>query len=135
MRCRSRADRGAVTAEIAVALPSLALVLGVALAAVQAAAAHLACVDAARVGARALARGEDQSTVRSQISAVAPERAEADLSEDVGFAVVIVRAPVSLGPGLPAPYDVTGEATIPMEPESREIPHRTARLPPPIASA
>lgn len=120
MRSRSRAERGSVTAEIAVALPSLALVLGIALAAVQAAAAHLACVDAARLGARALARGDSDATALSLISNVAPERAEADISEDAGFARVLVRAPVALGPGIEAPFEVTGEAAIPMEPDGHE---------------
>ncbi|RNL83291.1 TadE family type IV pilus minor pilin [Halostreptopolyspora alba] len=120
MRSRPWAERGSVTAETAVALPSLALVLGIALAAVQAAAAHLACVDAARVGARALARGDSEATVRSSVSAVAPERAETELSDEAGFARVVVRAPVALGPGIGTPFEVTGKATIPMEPEGRE---------------
>ncbi|WP_236700387.1 TadE family type IV pilus minor pilin [Allosalinactinospora lopnorensis] len=99
------------------ALPSLLVVLGVALAAVQAAAAHLACVDAARVGARALARGEPDSAVLSLIERVAPEQAEAELSEDEGLARVVVSSPVELGPGIAAPYRVAGEAAVPVEPD------------------
>lgn len=119
MRCRPWAERGSVTAETAVALPSLALVLGIALAAVQAAAAHLACVDAARVGARALARGDSEAAVRSSISAVAPERADTEVSDQAGFARVVVRAPVALGPGIETPFEVTGKATTPMEPQGQ----------------
>src|SRR5690606_29262484 len=56
-------DRGAVTAETAVVLPGLALLLGVALCCVHAAAAHVACVDAARVGpARSRAATTRQSS-------------------------------------------------------------------------
>ncbi|GAA3729465.1 hypothetical protein HDA32_000028 [Spinactinospora alkalitolerans] len=110
-------DRGTVTAEIAVALPGLALILGIALAAVQAAATHLACVDAARIGARALARGEDHRVVRDLVSRLGPVNADVRLSEDVGLARVRVSAPVPLGPGPSTPLRVGGEAATPIEPE------------------
>ncbi|HEY6423932.1 MAG TPA: TadE family type IV pilus minor pilin [Pseudonocardiaceae bacterium] len=51
-------DRGAVTVEAALALCSLAVVLGLVLAAVSAVAAQMRCVDAAREAARLTARGE-----------------------------------------------------------------------------
>ena len=57
---RRDADReaGMVTAETAVVLPVLLLVLVCAVAAVTVVGAQLRCVDAAREGARAAARGE-----------------------------------------------------------------------------
>jgi len=70
-----------VTAEIAVALPALVLVLTLALGAVAVVTDHLRCVDAARVGARLLARGEDADWVRSEVARQAPEGAE------IGFVV------------------------------------------------
>ena len=60
MRTGRRRERGTATAELAVALPSLVLVLAVALAAVDLGLAQVRCVDAARLGARLLARGEPQ---------------------------------------------------------------------------
>jgi hypothetical protein len=72
---RSRADeaeRGSVTAEIAVALPALVLVIAVALWGVSAATAQVACVDAARAGARAAARGEPLPAVRAAVIRSAP---------------------------------------------------------------
>src|SRR5206468_10387938 len=55
---RLRDERGMVTAETAVVLPVLLLVLAGAVAAVTVVGVQLRCVDAAREGARAAARGE-----------------------------------------------------------------------------
>ena len=57
-----------VTAETAVVLPVLLLVLAGAVAAVTVVGAQLRCVDAAREGARAAARGEDVATVRALVA-------------------------------------------------------------------
>ena len=62
-----------VTAETAVVLPVLLLVLAGAVAAVTVVGAQLRCVDAAREGARAAARGEDVATVRALVLRAAPE--------------------------------------------------------------
>lgn len=69
-----------VTAEIAVALPALVLVLTLGLSAVAVVTDHLRCVDAARVGARMLARGDDAARVRSEVARQAPEGAAIALS-------------------------------------------------------
>jgi hypothetical protein len=53
-----------VTAELAVVLPAVTLVLAAVLSVGQAVVAQLACVDAARAGARAAARGDDPAAVR-----------------------------------------------------------------------
>lgn len=71
-----------VTAEIAVALPALIVVLTLALGAVVVVTDHLRCVDAARVGARLLARGEDAGRVRSEVARQAPDGAA--ITFDVG---------------------------------------------------
>ena len=71
-----------VTAEIAVALPALVLVLALALGAVAVVTDHMRCVDAARVGARLLARGEDLARVRSEVARQAP--GGADIRFEVG---------------------------------------------------
>jgi hypothetical protein len=69
-------DRGSVTAEAAVALPALVLVLAASLWAVAIVGAHLQCVDAARAGARAAARGESADAVRVAVARSAPAGAE-----------------------------------------------------------
>ncbi len=56
LRPAGSADRGSVTAELAVALPALVLLLLAGLTAVQAVTVQLRCVDAAREAARAAAR-------------------------------------------------------------------------------
>lgn len=105
-----------VTAETAVVLPVLLLVLAGAVAAVTVVGAHLRCVDAVREGARAAARGEDVATVRALVLRAAPD----------GMAVSVVRAGEDvrvraagqvrpLGP-MPLGVDVSAEAVARLEP-------------------
>ncbi|MDT0304031.1 TadE family type IV pilus minor pilin [Streptomonospora wellingtoniae] len=115
MRCRSTDERGGVTAETAAALPSLVLMLGVALAAVQAGAVHVACVDSARTGARALARGETGHAVRAAVDRIAPDSARVELATGGGMARVTVTAPVPIGPLADLPIEVEGVAATPLE--------------------
>ncbi|MDQ0895292.1 Flp pilus assembly protein TadG [Agromyces ramosus] len=62
MRSRSAdGDRGSVTAEFAVALPAIALVLAACLASVQLVAEQVRLTDAAADAARALGRGETEA--------------------------------------------------------------------------
>ncbi|TQN28705.1 hypothetical protein FHX37_4065 [Haloactinospora alba] len=105
-----------VTAETAVALPSLMLVLGIALAALTAASTHIACVDAARLGARALARGDSDRAARAVAADAAPDNAGIALSETDGFVRVAVRASVRLGPAGALPLRVSDTATTRVEP-------------------
>ncbi|WP_017625925.1 TadE family type IV pilus minor pilin [Nocardiopsis chromatogenes] len=110
------AERGIATAETAVALPALALVLAVSIAAVNAVATHLACVDAARAGARALARGESEAVVLQEASRAAPEEARVRASRTGTEARVEVSAPVRIMPGMPAPARAVATAATVMEP-------------------
>ena len=71
-----RRESGMVTAELAVAIPAAMLVLAVCLAAVRAAVDQIRCVDAARVAARAAARGDDPGRVRELATASAPDGAD-----------------------------------------------------------
>ncbi|RCV53643.1 TadE family type IV pilus minor pilin [Marinitenerispora sediminis] len=104
-----------VTAEIAVALPGLCLLLGAALGAVGAAAAHVACVDAARVGARAAARGDTVDVVRRLAGDVAPAGAVVEIVDDGVFARVTVRVAVPLVPGAAVAVPVRATAATPLE--------------------
>jgi Flp pilus assembly protein TadG len=103
-----------VTAETAVVLPVLVGVLVVAVWVLACVTAQLRCVDAARVGARAAARGEDTVAVIATTSAVAPAGAEISVSRDGDEVTVLVRAVVRapgavLGrlPGTPVAAEAT----------------------------
>ena len=93
MRSRRGAERGAATAELAVALPSLVIVLAVALAAVDLGLAQVRCVDAARLGARLLARGEPQGESLSEARAAAPADARISVTTSGSRVSVVVTAP------------------------------------------
>src|SRR3954471_10382393 len=73
-------DRGLVTAEFAVSFPVIAVVLALTLAAVGAATAQLLCVDPARAGARAAARGDGARSAIEAARAAAPSGAEIRLT-------------------------------------------------------
>ncbi|WP_347943132.1 TadE family type IV pilus minor pilin [Sphaerisporangium sp. TRM90804] len=74
------------------ALPALVLVLGVALWAVAAVGVQLQCVDAARAGARAAARGESLDAVHRAVARAAPPGAVVSVSRDLGLSRVTVTA-------------------------------------------
>jgi Flp pilus assembly protein TadG len=94
-----RREAGMVTAETAVVLPVLLLVLVGAVAAVTVVGAQLRCVDAAREGARAAARGESVAVVESVVARAAPEGAAATVSVDGEQVRVTVTARIApLGP-------------------------------------
>jgi len=101
-------DRGAVTAEAAMALPALVLAAG--LWAITVAAAQLACVDAARAGARAAARGEPLEAVRAAAIKVAPPEANASVEQENGMFKVAVSAVVRPNWAQPLP-PITVSAT------------------------
>jgi hypothetical protein len=94
-----RRDRGSATAELAVALPALLLLLFFALGAVDAVLARMQCQDAARDAALAAARGGDAAGVgRSR----APRGAEISVGGDSRTVRVEVRLDVRpLGGHLP----------------------------------
>ena len=83
-----------VTAETAVVLPVLLVVLAAAVWVLAAVAAQLRCVDAARVGARAAARGDNTAGVVAAATAVAPGGAEISVVRTGDEASVVVRAVV-----------------------------------------
>lgn len=79
-RRRARGDGGMVTAEAAIVLPALVVVIWVAVSAVAVATAQLRCVDAAREAARAAARGETVSASRALAVQAAPHPARVSVS-------------------------------------------------------
>jgi Flp pilus assembly protein TadG len=105
-----------VTAETAVVLPVLLLVLAGAVAAVPVVGAQLRCVDAAREGARAAARGESVAEVNALVGRAAPEGAVTTVSRDADEVRVTVEARVApLGP-VPLRITVSSEAVALREP-------------------
>jgi Flp pilus assembly protein TadG len=116
---RSRRNcHGFVTAETAVALPALVLLAGALIWGVVAVTAQLRCVDAARLAARALARGESHSASVSAATAAAPGGAAVQVSRAGSLIRVEVRAVVRPTDGLLARlpgFGVTGDATAAVE--------------------
>ena len=105
---RIRGAGGTVTAELAVLLPALALLTALCVGAVSAVALHVRCLDAARSGARALARDEPVGAVVAAAEARAPRGAVVRVRFlDGGLVAVEVTARASLagsmtgvGPGV-----------------------------------
>ncbi|KQS68619.1 TadE family type IV pilus minor pilin [Modestobacter sp. Leaf380] len=105
-----------VTAETAVVLPVLLLVLAGAVAAVVVVGAQLRCVDAAREGARAAARGESSALVTSLAGRAGPDGAVVTSTVTGDQVTVTVSARVQpLGP-LPVAVTVSATATGLVEP-------------------
>jgi hypothetical protein len=111
-----------VTAETAVVLPAVTVVLAIVLWAVAAITAQLACVDAARTAARALARGEQHAAVRTAAQEAAPSGASVSLGKSGEHVVAEVSA--SIGVTLPAigriGVPVHGRAVAAREPTSSD---------------
>ena len=105
-----------VTAETAVVLPVLLLVLAGAVAAIVVVGAQLRCVDAAREGARAAARGESPAAVTEIVRRAAPAGTAVSVTRTDGEVRVSVRVAVApLGP-VPLRIRVAAEAVARLEP-------------------
>ena len=89
-------DAGAVTAELAVVLPAVTLVLAGVLSVGQVVMAKVACVDAARAGARAAARGDGSTAVRLAARAAAGEHVDVTVAHDSDAVAVTVSRSVRL---------------------------------------
>jgi len=110
-------DAGMVTAEIAVAMPVLMVLLAAALTAVSVLAGQMRCVDAAREAARALARGESVSAARSLAIAAGPHGAVLNTGVGVDRVHATVRAQVSPMGGLFPALTVHADAVALREPD------------------
>ncbi|MEU9761270.1 TadE family type IV pilus minor pilin [Streptomyces sp. NPDC047985] len=92
-------DRGAVTAEAAMAVPVLVVFALSLVWALMAASAQIRCVDAARAGARAAARSEPEAQALEAARAAAPGGAEVSMERTGELWRVRVAAPApGLGP-------------------------------------
>jgi Flp pilus assembly protein TadG len=105
-------ERGTATAELAVALPVLVVLLVAALTAVSAVTTQMRCVDAAREAVRAAARGDAAGATLGRN--VAPQGATVTVEGPVGTDAGGTVRP--LGRWLPAPT-VTATAVAAREPD------------------
>ena len=109
-----------VTAEAALVLPVLVLVLAGALSVLTVLGAQVRCVDAAREGVRAAARGEDQAVVVALAADAAPDGADVVVEAPAPERVrVTVSASVRPLGGLPWTVQVRSSALARTEPGSR----------------
>ena len=107
-------DRGSFTVELAAGLPALMFLLFAGLTAVSAVTVKGQCVDAAREGALAAARGDSGA---GAAAGVAPPGADVGIEEGEDTVTVVVRARVHLlGSYLPV-ITVTGRAVAAREPD------------------
>lgn len=106
------------TAELAIALPAVVLVLALCLTAMAYGIDQVRCVDAARVAARAASRGEPPALVRELAEQRAPANSTVTVSDVAGGVVVQVEAlpRITLLPSIPG---ATGRAEARWEPGVR----------------
>jgi hypothetical protein len=105
-----------VTAELAVALPALVLVLAMALGVLAVGTARLRCADAARAAVRLAARGEPPAAVRAAATAIGAGDATVRIMREGQDVTVEVSTSVRLpGHWLPG-VTVTERATEASEP-------------------
>lgn len=69
---KSQAEEGVITAEFAVALPAVTVVLALCLGAASTGVAQLKVEESARTAARAAARGDSEAQIRSAVSRIDP---------------------------------------------------------------
>ena len=111
-------DRGVATAEVAVVLPSLVVLVAAGMSAISVLTAQLRCVDAAREGARAAAQGEGIVVVRSVAGRSGPAGADIQVAcraDEVRVTVAADARPVG---GLLPWFRVHATAVALREPES-----------------
>ncbi|QHT56767.1 TadE family protein [Cellulomonas sp. H30R-01] len=109
-------DAGSVTAELAVGLPVVVLLLVVVLAVVGAGLTRAQCLDGARAGARALALGESSSDAAATARRVAGDGARVRTTRDGEWVTVVVEASVPVGGLRLGPLETRGSATARVEP-------------------
>lgn len=115
------------TAELALTIPTLMLLLAVGVWLQSAVALQARCLDAARAGARAVARGDPDPTVRARLAADLPADASISIGHQGGQVTVTVRALVPVPGGLSALVAapaVSGTATGAEEPAAASADQR-----------
>lgn len=123
-RRRGQPERGMVTAEIAVALGALTFLVVCVTWLVTVVGMQMRCIDAARDGARAAARGEPMAVAEVEALRTAPSGADAEVSFQAGRVTVEVtadaEAPWHVLSGIPS-IGVSGRAVVAVEPGVGEL--------------
>lgn len=88
----ARDDAGAVTAELALALPAVVLVVAVLLVTAAAASAQLRCADGARTGARVAALGQSDAEVAAVVQQVTGSGTVVEVIREPPWVDVVVTA-------------------------------------------
>lgn len=91
---RVGAVRGSVTAELAVVLPAVTVLLALLMLSIAAGMLQLRLEEGARAGARALARGDSPAQVLELVATVAGETAVISLGSSDGYASITVQGRV-----------------------------------------
>ncbi|MHA7189068.1 TadE family type IV pilus minor pilin [Arthrobacter sp. MDT2-16] len=94
VRGSDRAQQGSVTAEVAVVLPALVLLLALLLGTAHVGTVQLRLEEAARAGAREVMRGESNASVEQTVQRLAGRGASARVVSGSGWATVEVRSRV-----------------------------------------
>jgi Flp pilus assembly protein TadG len=103
-------EAGTVTAELAVVLPAVLVILAVLLAGAAAGTTQLRLEEAARAGARELARGESPDAAASTVQRIAGAGASINVSGEGNWAVVQVSATVQGPLGSWVDWPLTAQA-------------------------
>jgi hypothetical protein len=120
---RTTGSRGAVTAEFAVALPAVLMLLALLLAGSAAGITQLRLEEAARAGARALARGEDSAVVDGIVRKLAGASATSVVAGDGEWQRVTVSDRMAGYLGHVVPWTLTAQAEARTESaESADLP-------------
>lgn len=114
-RVSADGEQGSVTAELAVGLPVVVVLVALLASLAAAGVTELRCEAAARAGAREAALGSDDGTVRSTAGRVAGDGAAVEVGRAGGWTTVRVSVGVSFGPWV-APVRVAGTAVAKDEP-------------------
>lgn len=101
---------GAITAEFAVALPAVLLLLALLLSGAAAGVTQLRLEEAAHAGARALARGDDPAAVEGIVRTLAGTSATASVAADGDWLSVTVSDRVGGPMGATVPWTLTAKA-------------------------
>ena len=116
MTAASRRDRGSVTAELAVGLPAVVLLLAALLTVASTAIAQTRCTDAARAGARSAALGEPDVAVATTARRLAGPEASVAVSRSDEWVTVEVSSPVGSGSWGGSPLRARATAVARVEP-------------------
>lgn len=108
---RSSTQRGSVTAEFALGLPAVVLVLLLVLGLAMHGAARVALEDGARAGARELARGESSAAAQQSIRSAAGDDVTVTISTEGEYTHVALTQPVQILGLVQVGTDIAAEAS------------------------